>query len=90
MQPFCTNAFEMFVKETDKATFDSYAVNGNQWSSSRFQIVAEGHMLKVAKYEDALNQSDIDAVMKLYAVDGVFMPQNSPSSVGADAVRNGV
>ncbi|HMH00784.1 MAG TPA: SgcJ/EcaC family oxidoreductase [Terriglobales bacterium] len=41
----------------------------------------------LAKYEDALNQSDIDAVMKLYAFDGVFMPQNSPSSVGADAVR---
>ncbi|HMH08119.1 MAG TPA: nuclear transport factor 2 family protein [Terriglobales bacterium] len=39
----------------------------------------------LAKYEDALNQSDIDAVMKLYAFDGVFMPQNSPSSVGADA-----
>ena len=32
----------------------------------------------LAKYEDALNQSDIDAVMKLYAFDGVFMPQNSP------------
>ena len=41
----------------------------------------------LAKYEDALNQSDIDAVMKLYAFDGVFMPQNSPSSVGANAVR---
>jgi uncharacterized protein (TIGR02246 family) len=41
----------------------------------------------LAKYQDALNQSDIDAVMKLYAFDGVFMPQHSPSSVGADAVR---
>jgi uncharacterized protein (TIGR02246 family) len=41
----------------------------------------------LAKYEEALNQSDIDAVMKLYAFDGVFMPQNSSSSVGADAVR---
>ena len=41
----------------------------------------------LAKYEDALNQSDTDAVMKLYAPDGVFMPQNSPSSVGADEVR---
>jgi uncharacterized protein (TIGR02246 family) len=41
----------------------------------------------LAKYQDALNQSDTDAVMKLYAPDGVFMPQNSPSSVGADAVR---
>jgi uncharacterized protein (TIGR02246 family) len=41
----------------------------------------------LANYQDALNQSDADAVMKLYASDGVFMPQHSPSSVGADAVR---
>ena len=38
-------------------------------------------------YQDALNRSDTEAVMKLYAPEGVFMPQNSPSSVGADAVR---
>jgi uncharacterized protein (TIGR02246 family) len=41
----------------------------------------------LAQYQDALNQSDTDSVMKLYAPDGVFMPQNSPSSVGADEVR---
>jgi uncharacterized protein (TIGR02246 family) len=41
----------------------------------------------LAKYQDALNQSNADAVMKLYASDGVFMPQHSPSSIGADAVR---
>lgn len=41
----------------------------------------------LAEYQDALNQSDTDAVMKLYASDGVFMPQYFPSSVGADAVR---
>jgi uncharacterized protein (TIGR02246 family) len=41
----------------------------------------------LAKYQDALNQSDTDAVMKLYAPDGVFMPPNSPSSVGAKEVR---
>ena len=41
----------------------------------------------LAQYQDALNQSDTGAVMKLYASDGVFMPQNSPSSVGADEVR---
>jgi uncharacterized protein (TIGR02246 family) len=41
----------------------------------------------LAKYQDALNQSDTDAVMKLYAPNGVFMPQNSPSSVGAAEVR---
>jgi uncharacterized protein (TIGR02246 family) len=41
----------------------------------------------LAEYQDALNRSDTDAVMKLYASDGVFMPQHFPSSVGADAVR---
>lgn len=41
----------------------------------------------LAQYQDALNQSDTGAVMKLYAPDGVFMPQNSPSSVGAEEVR---
>lgn len=41
----------------------------------------------LAKYQDALNQSDTDAVMKLYARDGVFMPQNSLSSVGAGELR---
>ncbi len=39
------------------------------------------------QYQDALNQSDTDAVVRLYANDGVFMPQNSPSSVGVDAIR---
>jgi uncharacterized protein (TIGR02246 family) len=41
----------------------------------------------LAKYQDALNQSSTDAVMKLYASDGVFMPQNSPSSAGTQAIR---
>jgi uncharacterized protein (TIGR02246 family) len=41
----------------------------------------------LAKYQDALNQSGTDAVMELYAADGVFMPQNSPSSVGAQAIH---
>ena len=41
----------------------------------------------LATYQDALNQSNTDAVMRLYASDGVFMPQNSPSRVGADEIR---
>jgi uncharacterized protein (TIGR02246 family) len=41
----------------------------------------------LTRYQDALNQSDTNAVMKLYAPTGVFMPQNSPSSIGADEVR---
>jgi uncharacterized protein (TIGR02246 family) len=39
------------------------------------------------RYEAALNASSTDTVMELYAADGVFMPQGSPSSVGRSAVR---
>jgi uncharacterized protein (TIGR02246 family) len=39
-------------------------------------------------YQDALVRSDLDGCIRLYAPDGVFMPQNSPSSIGIDAVRN--
>ena len=36
----------------------------------------------LVKYQDALNQSDTNAVMNLYASDGVFMPQHfRPASV---------
>ena len=38
-------------------------------------------------YEKALNGSDTNTVMTLYAPDGVFMPQHSPSSVGSEAIR---
>ena len=41
----------------------------------------------LAKYNDALNASSTDAVMPLYAEDGVFMPPYSPSAVGFEAVR---
>ena len=42
----------------------------------------------LAEYQGALNRSDTAAVMAMYAPDGVFMPQHSPSSVGTDAVRS--
>jgi hypothetical protein len=41
----------------------------------------------MSAYEAALNASDTEAVMPLYADDGVFMPQNSQSAVGKAAVR---
>jgi uncharacterized protein (TIGR02246 family) len=39
------------------------------------------------RYEAALNASDTGAVLKLYAEDGVFMPQHFPSAVGTVQVR---
>jgi uncharacterized protein (TIGR02246 family) len=41
----------------------------------------------LAAYNVALNSSDTNAVMPLYADDGVFMPPYSPSAVGSAAVR---
>ena len=38
-------------------------------------------------YEAALNASDTEAVMPLYADDGVFMAPNHPSAVGKAALR---
>jgi uncharacterized protein (TIGR02246 family) len=38
-------------------------------------------------YQIALNRSDAQGALKLYAPDGVFMPQHSPASVGTIAVR---
>jgi uncharacterized protein (TIGR02246 family) len=40
----------------------------------------------LADYNDALNTSSTDAVMSLYAEDGVFMPPYTPSAVGAEAL----
>ncbi len=38
-------------------------------------------------YETALNASDVDTVLELYADGGVFMPEFAPSAVGKEAVR---
>lgn len=38
-------------------------------------------------YEQVLNASDVLGVLKLYAHDGVFMPQHSPSAVGIEAIE---
>ncbi len=38
-------------------------------------------------YERALNAGDVEAVLKLYTDDGVFMAQHSPSAVGIKQVE---
>ena len=38
-------------------------------------------------YEAALNASDVDAVLALYAEDGVFMPTEAPTAVGKEQNR---
>lgn len=39
------------------------------------------------RYARALNDADTATIMQIYAPDGVFMPPNSPSSVGTSAVK---
>jgi uncharacterized protein (TIGR02246 family) len=41
----------------------------------------------LSTYEQALNHSSTEDVLKLYTSDGVFMPQHFPSSVGESDVR---
>jgi len=41
----------------------------------------------LSAYNQALNSSDTNAVMPLYAQDGVFMPPYSPSAVGLTEVH---
>jgi len=38
-------------------------------------------------YGKAMNASDVDAVMKLFAKDGVFMPSKQPTASGRDAIK---
>lgn len=38
-------------------------------------------------YRDALNASDVAAVLPLYASDGVFMPSGAPTSAGPEQVQ---
>jgi uncharacterized protein (TIGR02246 family) len=38
-------------------------------------------------YREALNASSTEQVLKLYADDGIFMPQHFPTVIGSDAIR---
>ena len=38
-------------------------------------------------YRDALNASDVSAVLSLYAEDGVFMPSGAPTSIGQEQIK---
>jgi uncharacterized protein (TIGR02246 family) len=42
----------------------------------------------LSTYEAALNASNTNAIMQLYADDGVFMAPHSPPNIGKQAVRN--
>ena len=41
----------------------------------------------LADYEQALNASDVEAVLRLYADDGVFMPSGAPTASGTTKLK---
>jgi len=41
----------------------------------------------IHQYEESLNASNIENILKLYGKDPVFMPQHAPAQVGRDQVR---
>ncbi len=41
----------------------------------------------LTQYQQVLNAGSVDGVMKLYTVDGVFMPTDAPAQSGAPAIR---
>jgi uncharacterized protein (TIGR02246 family) len=53
-------------------------------SSSREQARIE-QLLN--KYEEALNTSDVNAAVRLYTDDGVFMAPENPAAVGTDVLK---
>ena len=60
----------------------------NSSNSKNNQIMENQAIEKLLKsYETALNASDTEAIVKLYASDGVFMPSEAPTSVGTEQVR---
>ncbi len=60
----------------------SQDTQGDTTTEDQTQIAA-----LLERYETALNASDVDAVLELYAPDGVFMPSSAPTAEGADQVR---
>jgi len=55
------------------------------------QAGRDGEKARIVKvvetYQRALNGNDVEGVLKVYADDGVFMPEFSPASVGLAEVR---
>ena len=75
-----------FKKAVIAAAAVAAAVSGGVAASQPQGDVSQIEAL-LSAYEKALNASDAEAVLKLYAPDGVFMPQHSPANVGSEAIR---
>ena len=76
------------MKQLSKPMIAAAAIALSAGSAAADQAADRKNIESVlAKYEQALNASDADTVMTLYADDGVFMAQHSAPNVGRDAIR---
>jgi uncharacterized protein (TIGR02246 family) len=59
------------------------------WLILRPPVTTDTETIKTVlyAYRDALNASSTDQVIKLYADDGIFMPQHFGTIIGSDAIR---
>jgi len=86
----CTGTASLRSKTTDKQTGRSKPMKHLvQYTSAADAASARSGIEKLLEdYEVALNASDTDVVLSLFASDSVFMAPNNPSAVGIDAIRN--
>lgn len=63
-------------------------LNTSQAASAPDDADGGGIAATLQAYQAALNAADTDAVLALYAADGVFMQPYAPSAIGMDAIRS--
>lgn len=60
------------------------STNDNQMEQTAEKAAIEKLLFS---YRDALNASDVEKVLPLYEMGGVFMPANAPSAIGQEQVK---
>ncbi|MGE3802305.1 MAG: SgcJ/EcaC family oxidoreductase [Candidatus Kapaibacterium sp.] len=60
--------------------------NNNTTLDTTMMIEQEKIMNLLGTYEKALNTSDAKLAQTLYTTDGIFMPTEAPSGIGAEAI----
>ncbi|PRC94582.1 YybH family protein [Solimicrobium silvestre] len=78
------------VASTAFITFTMLLSHVTVAAESNDSIDTKAIRLQLQRYEQALNDSDAESVMQLYAEDAVAMPQNSNPLVGRDSLRAAV
>ncbi len=72
------------VQPTQSQSMQSPSSHSHQHEAQQRAEIEE--VLK--SYEQALDASDVEAVVQLYTDDAVLLPPNAPSAVGIDAVQD--